>query len=107
MVFIYFLFAIIIIMINQSYDVLHQKQKTNFTENTEPNPNTLSLRRFLRPPPRRGHVCTADGSTVHDLIFRTRPSSKQNERAYLRYNRQPHIWVISPRAASRDVQINK
>lgn len=53
---------VIIIMIDRSYDVLHTKQKkTNLMKNIEPNPNTLSLRRFLPPPPMRGHICTQAG----------------------------------------------
>lgn len=73
----------IIIMIDRSYDVLHQKQKNKFDEEHRAQPEhaftpTLSASTDSE----RSYLYT-DGSTVHDLIFRTRPSSKQNERAYI------------------------
>jgi len=74
----------IIIMIDRSYDVLHQKQKKNkFDEEHRAQPEhaftpTLSATTASE----RSYLYTG-GSTVHDLIFRTRPSSKQNERAYI------------------------
>jgi len=79
MVFIYFLFTIII-MINQSYDVLHQKQNNKFYGEHRAQPEhafTPTLSASAAP---ERSCLYADGSTVHDLIFRTRPSSKQNER---------------------------
>lgn len=75
----------------------------NLMENIEsPTRATLSLRPRHR---RRRKVVFYGvvGSTVHDLIFRTRSSSKQKQKVV---SRKKTTWVISPCKQSRKNIIN-